>query len=177
LRKVVRTIAVILYYGFARYLPVSFSPISFGLTKPIRGVLCRFIFKKCGRNVNVERGALFGYNIEIGDNSGIGINAQLSTGGGIRIGNNVLMAPDVIILTENHKIDDVTIPIIKTGSKSAPVVIEDDVWIGTRVIILPGVTIGRSSIIGAGAVVSKSIPPYSIAAGVPARVIKKRKEN
>jgi maltose O-acetyltransferase len=174
LRKVIRIIASIFYYGFARYLPVSYSPISFGLTKPIRGALCRFIFKKCGRNVNIERGALFGYNIEIGDNSGIGVNAQLNSQGGIKIGSNVLMSPDVIIETQNHKHRDVTRPIMEQGSESSPVIIEDDVWIGSRAIILPGVRVGRSSIIGAGAVVTRDVPPFSVAVGVPARVIKKR---
>ena len=132
------------------------------------------MFRKCGKNINVERGALIGYNIEIGDNSGIGINARLSTTGGIIIGKNVMMGPDVVIMTQEHKHDEITRPMMEQGFEKASVIIEDDVYIGIRVIILAGVRIGRSSIIGAGAVVTKDIPPFSIAVGVPARVIKQR---
>ena len=174
MKKIARFMATVLYFGFARYLPVSYNPLGLGLTKPFRAMLCRFMFQKCGKNVNVERGAWFGYNIEIGDNSGIGINSELNTPGGIFIGNNVMMGPDVMIITQNHKHDDITKPMLEQGFERAPVIIEDDVWIGTRVIILPGVKIGRSSIIGAGAVVTKDIPPFSIAGGNPAKVIKKR---
>jgi maltose O-acetyltransferase len=174
MKKVTMIVATILYFGLARYLPYSYSPLSFGLTKPFRAMLCRFMVKKCGKNVNVERGAYFGYNIEIGDYSGIGVNARLDTGGGIIIGNGVIMGPDVVILTQNHKHDDITRPIAGQGVIFAPVIIEDDVWIGTRVIILPGVRIGRSSIIGAGAVVTKGVPPFSIVGGNPAKIIKIR---
>ena len=144
MRKLTKLIATVLYYGLARYLPTSGSPLSLGMSKPFRAMLCRYMFKSCGKNINVERGASFGYNIEIGSNSGIGINARLNTGGGITIGDNVMMGPEVIILTQNHKHDDITKPMCSQGKYTAPVTIEDDVWIGIRVIILPGVTIGRS---------------------------------
>ena len=172
--KITKLIATILYFGLARYLPISYSPLSLGLTKPFRAMLCRYMFEKCGKNVNVERGAWFGYNIEIGDNSGIGINSLLNTSGGIIIGDNVMMGPDVVIITRNHKHNDATKIMMEQGYEKAPVIIEDDVWIGTRVIILAGVRVGRSSIIGAGAVVTKDIPPFSVVGGNPARVLKKR---
>jgi maltose O-acetyltransferase len=182
MKKLTMFLATVLYYGLAKHLPVSYHPLSFGISKPFRGMLCRHMLKKCGRNINVERGAYFGYygafvgyDIEIGSNSGIGINASLESSGRISIGENVMMGPDVVILTRNHKHDDITKPMGIQGYTPAPVIIEDDVWIGTRVIILPGVRIGRSSIIGAGAVVTKDVPAYSISAGNPARVVKKRK--
>ncbi|MFC1870798.1 acyltransferase [Chloroflexota bacterium] len=174
MKKITKLIATALYFGLARYLPVSYSPLSLGLTKPIRALLCRFMFKKCGKNVNIERGAWFGYNLEIGDNSGIGINARLNTSGGIIIGNNVMMGPEVVILSQDHKHTDLAKPMREQGYVKAPVIIENDVWIGIRVIILSGVRIGRSAIIGAGAVVTKDIPPFSIAGGNPAKLIKKR---
>ncbi len=62
-------------------------------------------------------------------------------------------------------------------TETKPVTIEDDVWIGTRVIILPGLTIGRGSILGAGTVVTKDIPPFSVVVGNPGRIVKNRKEN
>ena len=85
-----------------------------------------------------------------------------------------MMAPDVVILTRKHIHSDIKIPMSKQGSISAKVIIEDDVWIGMRVIILPGVKIGRSSIIGAGAVVTHDVLPFTVVGGVPAKFIKER---
>jgi galactoside O-acetyltransferase len=85
------------------------------------------------------------------------------------------MGPEVYIYTQNHEFTRIDIPMDQQGwSDEKPVVIEDDVWIGSRVTILGGVTIGRGSIIGASSVVTKSCPPYSIVAGNPAQVVKKR---
>ena len=169
----IKLIATILYYGLARHLPCSYSPVSFGLARPLRALLCKLMVKKCGKNVNIEKGAVFNHNLEIGDNSGIGINAILSGSGGIFIGDNVMMGMDVMIITEDHE-HGIDKPITEQGSIKASVVIGDDVWIGSRVIILKGVKIGQSSIIGAGAVVTKDIPPFSVAGGNPARVLKTR---
>lgn len=175
IKKFRKTGAIITYLVIGRYLPVSYSPLAFGLTKPLRAALCRYIFKKCGKNVNIERGALFGNNIEIGDNSGIGIDALLDSTGGIIIGNNVMMGPDVMIFTQNHAYEDINRPMIEQGSICSPVIIEDDVWIGARVIILPGTRIGKSAIIGAGAVVASDVPPFSVVGGNPARILKTRR--
>lgn len=175
--RLMKLAAVALYYGFARHLPQSSRPLGLGVMgKRTRGVLCRCMFDKCGRNVNVERGASFGdgRGISIGSNSGIGINALVNPSGGIVIGDDVMMGEDVVILTENHRFDDVSRPMRLQGYQASPVVIEDDVWIGLRAIILAGVRIGRSSVIAAGAVVANDIPAYSIAGGVPAKVIKQR---
>lgn len=91
--------------------------------------------------------------------------------GKITIGNNVFIAPDVCIITEEHAMD---IPSRNAGLEYArPVTIEDNVWICTGALILPGVTIGTGSVIGAGSVVTKNIPPMSLAAGNPCKVIKK----
>jgi acetyltransferase-like isoleucine patch superfamily enzyme len=98
----------------------------------------------------------------------------------ITIGNDVIIAPEVMIITGNHRYDWVgrTMYSITNAEKNIdddlPVIIEDDVWIGARSIILKGVTIGEGSIVGAGSIVTKNVPPFSIAAGNPARVIKKR---
>jgi maltose O-acetyltransferase len=176
IRKVTRIVATLLYFGLARHLPGSFSRLGLGLTNPFRATLCRFMIKKCGKNIIVERGVYFNYDIEIGDYSAIGVNSQLvgTPGAEIVIGNDVIMGPDVVIITMNHKHDDITRPIQAQGYEFAPVIIEDDVWIGMRVIILPGVRIGRSSVIGAGAVVAKDVPGYSVAVGNPARVVRRR---
>lgn len=87
------------------------------------------------------------------------------------------MGTDVIIITRNHRFDRTDIPMMEQGfEEERPVYIGNDVWIGDRVLILPGVHIGDGSIIAAGAVVTKDVPPYSIVAGVPARKIRDRFE-
>jgi len=86
-----------------------------------------------------------------------------------------MMGPYVIIIGENHVSSNREIPMRLQGYKKYPPVrIEDDVWIGARAIILPGIKIGKGAIIGSGAVVTKDVPPYAICAGNPARVIKYR---
>lgn len=171
-----RKIALILYYLVAKHLPASDFPC-FKSAKKIRAFLCKSIFSKCGRNVNIERGVFFGSGseISIGDNSGIGINARIS--GPLEIGKNVMMGPDVMIYTSNHNYRDINIPMIQQGeTDKQKVIIEDDVWIGARAIILKGVHIKRGAIIGAGSVVTKDVLEYEIVAGNPAKLIKKRGE-
>jgi len=170
-----RLICCILYYGFAQWLPASYMPGG-RLWRAMRFWICRQLFGTCGKNLNIEHKAFFhsGRNITIGDNSGIGVRAYLS--GKINIGRDVMMGKDVSIITANHNFDRIDIPMNQQGFKSEePVVIKDDVWIGDRVYILPGVTVGRGAIIGACAVVTKDVPEYAIVAGNPAKVIKSRK--
>jgi acetyltransferase-like isoleucine patch superfamily enzyme len=112
--------------------------------------------------------------IKIGENCTVNSYAILYGHGGLQIGNGVRIAPQVMLMPMNHLYKDPHIPIRKQGIKAQGLKIEDDVWFGAGAIVLDGVTIGRGAVIGAGAVVSKDIPPYSVAVGVPARVIKKR---
>lgn len=174
MNKIIRLICALLYYGFAQWLPASYMPGG-RIAQAIRALICRPMFRSCGKNLNVEYGAFFhsGSSISLGDNSGIGIKAHVS--GHITIGNDVMMGKEVIIMTVNHTYDRTDIPMNRQGfGKEKPVVIEDDVWICDRVIILPGVRVGKGSILGAGAVVTKDVPPYAIVGGVPAKVIKYR---
>ena len=113
------------------------------------------------------------WNIYIGDNSGIGRNSYLSAEEKIEIGNNVMIGPQLIIYTANHETKRDCLMIQQPMIKK-PVRIGNDVWIGARVIILPGVSIGDGAIIGAGAVVTKDVTPYTVVGGVPARKIKDR---
>jgi acetyltransferase-like isoleucine patch superfamily enzyme len=112
---------------------------------------------------------------EIGEWSFVGCNAVMGAGGGIRIGNNVLIGQCVNIHAENHRFADASRPIREQGVTYQGVVVQDDVWIGSKATILDGVTIGQGAVIGAGAVVTNSVPPFAIVAGVPARVIGSRK--
>lgn len=108
---------------------------------------------------------------EIGEHSYVGCNAVIGAGGGIRIGSNVLMGQCVNMHAEKHVFADPNRLIREQGVSYQGVVVEDDVWIGSKATILAGVTVGRGAVIGAGAVVTRSVPPYAIAVGVPARVI------
>jgi maltose O-acetyltransferase len=139
-----------------------------------RGHLYRVITGSKAKRININWMCHFENDVIIGDRSGIGANSFLH--GPTTIGKNVMMGPDCYVYTRNHQFDRTDIPMIDQGFKDKePVIIEDDVWIGARVIILPGVKIGKGSIVGAGAVVTKDVEPYSIVAGVPAKLIRKRK--
>lgn len=118
-----------------------------------------------------------GEGMRLGDRSNIGPYSWIGCAGYVDIGNNVMMGPRVNILAENHNFDRTDIPMNKQGVQRASIVIEDDVWLGAGCSVLAGVRIGAGSIIATGAVVTKDIPPYSIAGGVPAKVIKSRRTN
>ena len=163
-----------IYYGFARHLPYSVRPYAFGARR-IRYEVCRRMFASCGKNVNVERGALInnGRDITIGDNSGIGLDAFIS--GPLVVGSNVIMGPGCTFLSINRDVSRTDIPMIEQGFlPPQPAVIEDDVWIGANVTVLPGRRIGTGSIVAAGSVVSSDVPPGAVVAGNPCRVIKTR---
>ena len=111
--------------------------------------------------------------IKIGKNTQIGFYNNYYGQGGIEIGNNVITASYVCILSSNHGFEDINIPIMYQPSSYKKVFIDDDTWIGYNVIILPGVHIGKHCVIVAGSVVTKDMPDYSVCAGNPCRVIKK----
>ena len=111
----------------------------------------------------------------VGDNSAIGKRNEIAVNGGrIVIGNNVRIASNVFITNANHEFADRDVPIMKQGTITRDVSIDDDVWIGHGAIILPGVHIGKGAVIAAGAVVTKDVPAYSITGGNPAKYIKDR---
>lgn len=172
--KFKRKIGALLYYTVARHLPVSYSGFKVG-QKALRGFCGRLMLASCGKKVNIEKGALFSAKVSLGDYSGIGINAHIS--GTCTIGSHVMMGPNVTIITRNHKHDDLTQPMMFQGfEEERPVVIGNDVWIGERVMIMPGVHIGNGCILAAGAVVTHDVPDYAVVAGVPAKIIKMRNE-
>ena len=133
------------------------------------------ILGKTGENCVVEQPLFctYGYNTTLGDNCFINVNCKLMDSGKITIGNNVFIAPNVCIITEEHAMD--------AAQRAAgleythPVTIGDNVWIAAGAQVLPGVTIGEGSVIGAGSVVTRDVPPYSLAVGNPCRVIRQLK--
>lgn len=115
-----------------------------------------------------------GIGIVIGNNSAVGAQSFLGGQGGIQIGNDVIMGPQVKIFSENHNYNNPGKIIRKQGESRKGVVIGDDCWIGSGSTILDGVSIGKGCVIAAGSVVTKSMPEHSIVAGVPAKVLKSR---
>ena len=109
-------------------------------------------------------------DVIIGDYTRVGLHNTII--GPVRIGNNVNLAQGITVTALNHNFDDTTKRIDQQGVSTKAVTINDDVWIGANAVVLPGVTIGTHSVVAAGAVVSKDVPPYTIVAGVPAKVIK-----
>lgn len=136
-------------------------------------------FKSIGKNVYIGKSCIFTHdNILIGDDVYIGANACIqSAHGQINIGNHVMFGPGVHIHGGNHGFDVIGTyikDIQKHEGQDGEVVIGDDVWIGSNAIILSGVHIGEGSVIGAGAIVTKDIPPYSIYTGAPPQKLRKR---
>jgi maltose O-acetyltransferase len=165
-----------LYLLVFKHFPSSSFPVVGKLSKKLRYICCNQIFKSCGKNVNIERGASFGtgFDIEIGDNSGLGRHCHVPPN--IIIGKDVMMAPNVFVFHLNHAFTSTEIPMREQGitSKGA-VVIGDDVWIGRSVFIMSGRIIGNGSVIAAGTVLSKDFPEFSIIGGNPSKLIRCRK--
>lgn len=167
---VIRNIWRAAYAATAKLLPQStYCQPAMHLRAFFAGKICESV----GRDVNIERGATFSTNVTIGDNSGIGKDCELH--GEVHIGSHVMMAPECVFYTRNHETANLHIPMDEQGeTEPDPIYLGDDVWVARRVIVMPGVHIGDHCIIAAGAVVTKDIPPYSIAGGVPAKIIGSR---
>lgn len=152
-----------------------------------RQVILKKLFGEIGTNVNIDTPFYcdYGQHISVGNNVIININCTFVDCNAIRIGNNVLIASNVQIYTATHPTDvharlvdnwddKSGLPYFRTYAQ--PVTIEDNVWIGGGVVILPGVTIGKNAVIGAGSIVTKSILENCVAVGNPCRVIREMKD-
>jgi acetyltransferase-like isoleucine patch superfamily enzyme len=143
---------------------------------PIRIIILRIFFRKMGKAPLIDYGTYFRYPKKISIGNNVAINrgcelyaAQIAKEGTILIGNNVVLSPNVKILAAGH--DYRKLSLVDTAG---PVIIKDFAWIGGNTTILQGVTIGEGAVIGAGSVVTRDIPPYTVAVGNPCRVIKSR---
>lgn len=173
-----KKIYLILYYGFARILPKSTNPIVGSFSKWLRCCLCSRIFLKAGKKLNVEQGAYFGSGKDciVGDEVGFGKNFKCLNRS-LQMGSYIMMGEDVLFLGGEHGHERIDIPMGHQGGKAekTPLIVDDDVWFGARVLVLPGCKhIGKGVIIGAGAVVTKDVPDYAVVGGNPARIIKFR---
>jgi acetyltransferase-like isoleucine patch superfamily enzyme len=149
---------------------------SVGIDKIKRNYFYSKTLNQCGRNLFVHPQVIFYYpkNIFLGDNVFINRGAFFMAPVKIVIGNDVLVGPYTMFNTSSHLFQSKEILINDQEHKYGEIIIEDDVWIGGHVCILPGVTIGKGSVVAANSVVTKSIAPYTVVAGVPAKKIKER---
>lgn len=137
-----------------------------------------------GNNVTIGRdaqirpsgyyGRALGVGLIVGDNSNIGPSCYIGAFGGIRIGRDVMMATNVVILSEEHNYTDGRVSMKSQGAAGRETVIEDDVWLGARCTILGGAHVGKGAVVAAGALVKGDVEPYSVVAGVPARPVRHR---
>lgn len=150
------------------------------VVRRIKIIILRPLFNKCGRNFFFDPDGIYSYqNIFVGDNVSLGLKTIiLADKSVVRIGSSVMFGPGVTIIGGGHNISRIGQFMAdvkdKSGYEDLGVYIEDDVWVGSQAVILRGVKVGRGSVIGAGSVVTKSVPPYAVVAGNPARIVKFR---
>jgi maltose O-acetyltransferase len=172
--SLIRIIYYFFYYTIAIHLPYGERWGVVGkLSSKFRRFICRRIFKKTGKIFGVGKNVDFGFDghlITMGECANIGNNAWIRGNGELILGSHIMMGEFVIIYTQDHKISGLGYDGIVIGN----VVIGNNVWIGGRVTILKGVTIGDNAVVGAGSVVTREVPPNAIVAGNPARVIRIR---
>jgi acetyltransferase-like isoleucine patch superfamily enzyme len=162
----------------------------------LRALFWSFFMKEVGKNVQIasdvfitgpkfitlKENVMIGAHSEIipsadvviGSNTQLGGHLYLVAGGNITIGKNVLLGPGCKIVAFSHNYQEADRSIMSQGTSCKGITIEEDVWIGANVVVLDGVTISRGAVVGAGAVVTKNVSPYSVVGGVPAKEIKKR---
>lgn len=116
-----------------------------------------------------------GESLKIGNDVGIAANAFISVRGNVSIGSSTIFGPGVKLFSENHIFSDINTPIYLQGAERKGISIGEDCWLGANVVVLDGVHIGNHCVVAAGAVVNKDLPDYSIAGGVPAKIISARK--
>jgi len=166
-------IFLLLYYSLFSKLPSSYFPFG-NLFNDLRVNLLKRIIP-IGLNTKIQKNVYIGNgsNISIGNNCQINENIKLDN---VQIGNYVMIAPGVTVLGKMHAYHNISIPMVMQGEKKQiRSIIEEDVWIGTNAIIMPGLIIKKGVIIGAGSVVTKDCDEYGIYGGVPAQLIKERK--
>ena len=166
---------LLLYYAVLQYIPMQPMP-GWKIGYMLRNWCVKHILgSRYGEGNIVKDHCYFGNGdrLTVGSRSQLGSHARLN--GTITLGDDVVMGPDVVMMAVSHEFSRTDIPINLQGAKpDDPIAIGNDVWIGTRVVILPGVHLGDHCIVAAGAVVTKSFPDKCIIGGVPAKVIRMR---
>jgi acetyltransferase-like isoleucine patch superfamily enzyme len=145
----------------------------------LRRVLYKKSLKSCGSNFSIgvfsriqqPQAIIVGDNVSFNDGAWIAAN---DNGGEVSIGNNTIVGPRVILHSGNHVYKDKSIPVWKQGYQFKPIVIKEDVWLGSNVTVLQGVTIRKGAIVAAGSIVTKDVDEFAVVAGVPAKKIAER---
>lgn len=169
-----RLLALLGYYGLAWFLPGAPVPGS-RASIALRRLLVRAFVDRCEPDASINAKVYLGRGtgIRLGQGSSLGKGSVLNPG--VSIGQRTLIGPECMFITLNHLFDDTTRAIADQGSGPVQEIsIGDDVWMGARVIVLPGVTVGNGAVVGAGSVVTKSVDPMTVVAGNPARAIRVR---
>jgi len=175
IKRTFRRVFIIWPSDFFRLYIRVFKPTTFH--NRAKAFMLRFMGARVGRNIVVYQGVWIDdpRKLTVGDNCDLSKDVTITTGGGVSIGNDVLIGYGSKILSVNHIIpQNRTISMRFSGHEKKPVIIQDNVWICSNCLILPGVTIGTGSVIAAGAVVTKDIPPYSVYGGIPAKLLWER---
>lgn len=170
-----KKLMLVLYYLIIKHLPTTETPVIGLSIRKIRRYIVKQLFESTGQQVNINKDVYFGNGrkIKIGNNSSIEVGCQIAND--TTIGNDVMIAPEVVIFSVGHETSDTSIPMrLQGNTKPRPVTIGDDVWIGQRAIILPGITIGDGAIVAAGSIVTKDIPARTVVGGNPAKILKTR---
>jgi len=141
-----------------------------------RYLLCRLFFKRLKSFCVIQPNVFISHSFRIkcGKNFVVNSNTYINAVGGLIIGDNVLVGLNVVISSGEHQYQDKKIPVTLQKIINKKIIIKDDVWIGANAVIMPGVTLETGTVVGAGAVVTKSTEPYSVVVGVPAKRIKSR---
>ncbi|MEI6437735.1 MAG: acyltransferase [Candidatus Omnitrophota bacterium] len=158
------------YIGFLfRYLPGVEGLF-------LRALLSRMLFVSCGKSLLIYPDVymVFCHKISAGDRVSINAGTHIDAQGGLKLGSCVMIGPNCVLVSAGHGHQRTDIPMVEQPFELREIVIEDDVWIGANVVVLPGVRIGRGSIIAAGAVVVKDVAPYGVYGGIPAKLLKDR---
>ena len=171
-----RTAGLTLYYVLGSHLPDLAFPGG-GTFNTIRCAALRLVLPRFGERNEIDS------RVYIGDGSDVSIGSRCQINRGCRlnrvsIGDYVMLGPEVFVIGQLHKTDDVVVPMVDQGEYTKePTSIDDDVWVGARAVIMPGVRVGKGSIVGAGAVVTRDVDPYTIVGGVPAKLIRRRQSS
>lgn len=168
-----KILGLLLYYTLGVALPDLVFPGG-RIYNAIRCLLLKMCLAQFGEQNEFGGGVYIGKgdDVQIGNKCQINRECRLVN---VRIGNCAMIAPEVVFIPKMHQSHSLDIPMIDQGCIEYPqTVVDDDVWIGHRAVIMPGIHIGKGSIVGAGAVVTKDVPNYSVVAGVPARIIRSR---
>jgi acetyltransferase-like isoleucine patch superfamily enzyme len=146
------------------------------LVVKLRAAYYRRVLARCGRALKTRQHVILRHtrNISVGNDVFLNRGATITAHTPIEIGDDCLIGPGAVLHNGDHRFDLVDLPIRRQGFSSAPIVLEDDVWIGANAVVLSGVRVGRGSVVAGGSVVTRDVPPYTVVGGVPAKPIARR---